>query len=142
MTYLLRALDMVKNTILKPENGARPGNTEIVILITDGVWVTLLFCPTTSNEFLFPSISANRGGDPAIPATELKAAGSRIITIGVGSQLDVSYLQQIASSDSDILLSLSFSNLYQLLPNIQDQLACESYEKEKGLWESELLCLW
>ena len=78
--------------------GQRHGARQLVIVLTDG--------------------KNNHGTSPVGEAKKLKDMGATIITIGVGSNVDVTQLVQIASASDLVFHVGSFSTLYTIRENI------------------------
>ena len=78
--------------------GQRHGARQLVIVLTDG--------------------KNNHGPTPVEEAKKLKDIGVTIITIGVGSNVDVTQLAQIASASDLVFHVGSFSTLFTIRENI------------------------
>jgi len=69
----------------------RPGSQPIIVLMSDG--------------------QPNRGGDPVAAAASAKAAGTRIFTIGLGSEVDPDLIRTMASSSADAFMAVTSADL-------------------------------
>ncbi len=76
----------------------RPGSQPVIVLMSDG--------------------QPNLGGDPVVAAAAAKAAGSRIFTIGLGSEVDPDLMRSIASAPSDAFIALSSVDLISIYERI------------------------
>nr|KAG5712283.1 hypothetical protein BaRGS_023862 [Batillaria attramentaria] len=113
-THTDLALSTARNTILTSYHGARSTASKAVILLTDGRSIN-----TRATE---------------LQAQLLRQAGARIITIGVGSNVNHQELEAVAS---DVQHSFSVAS-FSALQSIKDELvatACEScsYDEEADI---------
>lgn len=76
----------------------RPANAKAIVLLSDG--------------------RPNVGGDPLPEATAAKAAGVRIFTIGLGSEVDPALLRSVASSPDDYFYAPSSDQLAAIYQQI------------------------
>lgn len=92
-TYTAEALKFLKRNIFTTQAGMRtdPGVPKVLVLITDG---------------------KSQGDSVGPPAQDLKNLGISIFSIGVGSGISISQLNQIASDpDSDYVFQRTFDNI-------------------------------
>ena len=67
---------------------------------------------------VFLSDGGNRGADPAPYVAQLKAAGVRIISLGLGAAVNMPLMQQIASSTNDYFYAPTTGDLGWALKNV------------------------
>ena len=93
-TRIDRALRETQNEMFNENNGARPGVTKLVILLTDG------------------SQTKDTGAeDPAAIAEELRNSGIVVLVIGIGSGVNPSELDKIAGGADNSFNAASFDEL-------------------------------
>ena len=73
----------------------------------------------------------------AVASRGIKRKGVTVFAVGIGSSVDQSELEEIASERLNVFMSASFNDLHDLSPEITTSL-CEG----KGLRRSALSCFW
>jgi collagen type VI alpha len=86
--------------------GARPGIPKVIILITDGI-------PTFDVAELPQTVA------------DIKAAGIRIVTIGITNQVNVTLLQSIASTPEDYVFGGDYSGLQKVQDTVINNNTCQ-----------------
>ncbi|XP_046550552.1 uncharacterized protein LOC124260317 [Haliotis rubra] len=104
-TNTASALTFVRENSFLPINGGRPGATQVLIVITDGQ-------------------SANRA-NTASEANLLHQNGIKVISIGVGSGVNMEELRAIASNNGLVFTAASFSALEIVKDEIQNTTCTE-----------------
>jgi len=89
-------------------NGDRPNVPDVAIVITDG----------KSNVFPEQTITEARN---------LKAAGVRVLVIGITSSINVTELQTIASNLSDVIIVDTYANLTNIVDDIVGKACIPDY---------------
>ena len=93
-TRIDRALRETQNQMFSLKNGARPGVTKIVILLTDG------------------SQTKDAGAeDPATIADEIRNSGIALIVVGIGTGVNPAELDKIAGGPDNAFSAASFDEL-------------------------------
>ena len=66
--------------------------------------------------------NSNQGANPVDKAKELKLTGYEIYTVGVGSDINATQLQMVASTPTDLhyFKSTDYSQLYKIIDRIVD----------------------
>lgn len=98
-TNLYDALNVAANDVFASGNGRRPNAAQVIIIVTDGM-------------------DTYRPGDTVAEAQTIKNTGITILTVGVTNQINVTKLQQIASSQQYYFNVTDYRNLNTLLTNI------------------------
>ena len=98
-TNTAKGIQYVRDTL--KQNG-RPGVPKIIVVITDG--------------------SSDNPTDTALQANLAKAEGITVLAVGVGGQMFLDELQQIASKPSDVLTSKTFRTLPALVSDTRGML--------------------
>ena len=94
----------------------RAGVSTVIVLLTDGV----ADLPTKANDAQYPETSA-------LAAAQLaKNSGTRIFTIGLGKDVNVNFLQSIASAPTDSYLAPSANNLNSIYTQIATTICKQS----------------
>lgn len=92
-TRIDKALNLARDEMFTTRNGARPGVPKILVLLTDGA-------------------QTGKGStDPAIPAKQLRDAGVYLIIIGIGKQIDLNEIQNMAGDTGRFYTAASFDEL-------------------------------
>ena len=93
-TRIDKALNLANQELFKAENGGRPGVPKLIILLTDG-------SQTRDADAL----------DPGIIAAKIRAAGVKLIVVGIGNNVDSGELLHIANEKSNLYLAKDFNEL-------------------------------
>ena len=94
--------------------GLDPGTKRVIILLTDGVPTA----PVSSTQVNYPTVSAEE------QATTIRAQGVDIFTIGLGKDVDIDILQNIAGSPTRFFSAPTTATLSQIYRQI-GQSICE-----------------
>lgn len=101
-TRIDKALQQAKSEMFSSQNGARHDVSKILILLTDGT-------QTGQNSI-----------DPAIPAEELRKAGVYLVVIGIGDEINLEELKNMAGDTGKYYTAASFDELisYAFIRNV------------------------
>ena len=94
VTRIDRALQLAEKEMFSFKNGGRPNVPKLLFLLTDG--------------------SQTKGGDsidPAIVSKEIIKRGIKVITVGIGNNVDINELSQISGSNDSTFTAQSFNEL-------------------------------
>ena len=106
------ALSMASSSVFTPSGGARDGKSKVLIIIADG------------NQTSAPD---------ALPLTEavapLKSSGVKIISIGIGNEVDEHELMAISEATEHIYFVKSFDTLFDTITEVGRSLCDDGIRK-------------
>lgn len=112
-TNIAAGVSMAKEELVSPRS--RVNADKIMVVLTDGVATH----PQKSGDPLFPETSAISF------AKEAKDLGIRIFTIGLGNDLNIEFLKNLASSPEDSFLAPTTRELNRIYTNIATEICQE-----------------
>jgi Mg-chelatase subunit ChlD len=102
-----RALNYIRdNNLFSAEHGGRPAAPDIVIVLTDG--------------------KSSREADTKTAASNLKKQGVKILSVGIGNQVDTAELSAIASTPEDTYLVADFDLLDYIEQSLAERTCAQS----------------